>query len=770
LLLQRGGDADALRKQNLRFTGGFEDAIQAVFLATKNCFHAGEGCVNPVCSREAAGPTHEVLVEADFIALERRHGAEAGDAAPELLSGRILRPASGGVPPVTASTLDLPLDGWVGRLTAVVDSPPLEVRDGSPLCIEVLGPTRALMAGRELELGGAKQRAVLTVLAGHAGAIVPTDRLLQEVWGPDVHPDRKHSLQTYISNLRGVLDPDRLGVLVADPVGYHLAVGPQVRVDVLDVEAARGSSDLAEIRAALGRWRGTPLALLDGPWADRAREQLGYLRRSLADRFATIAAAEGRADDAISPIAEVLADQPLDEALWRRHVELLLAVGRQAEALVALGALRRVLAEELGVGLPEDLAAAEGDLRARNASPLVRDRPIRELGRTSLAVLPFTTRGATDRALVADGLVDDLVVELCRFRDLFVIASTSTMGYRDREVDPVQVAAQLDVRYVVGGSVSWADGHARVTVHLLDGTTGQQLWSRRYDEESGELFSSRDTIVGDLVAHLSGYHGHLMLAEKRRTRAATTELAYETYLRGIDLKHRFRPDTNTTARQVLAEVVETEPGFARAHIAIGWTWLFEVMWGWTTTPERSLSAARRCAERALELDELDAEVHWLFGEVHHAERHDEPTVAAYRRAMELNPNLADVRANWAATANRLGRVDEATISMRQAIKLNPNRPVWYDQFAGGVLYGARRYEPALATLRRLAQHTPVSRLYLAAGLERTGQHTMARREVAGVAAMVPGLDAALVARIECYRDADDQAHLLDPLIAAGLPI
>lgn len=638
-----------------------------------------------------------------------------------------------------------------------------------PLHLEVLGPTRALVAGRELELGGAKQRAVLTVMAGHAGAVVPTDRLLQEVWGPDVHPDRKRSLQTYLSNLRGVLDPDRLGVLVADPAGYYLAVGAHVRVDVLEVEAARGSADLATIRAALGRWRDTPLALLDGPWADRAREQLGYLRRSLADRLATIAAAEGRFDDAIGPVADVLADQPLDEALWRRHVELLLAVGREAEALVALGALRRVLAEELGVGLPDDLAAAEVDLRGRGTTGPVRDRPVRELLRTSLAVLPFATRGATDRALVADGLVDDLVVELCRFRDLFVIASGSTLGYRGHEVDPVEVADQLDVRYVVGGSVSWAGGHARITVHLVDGTTGQQLWSRRYDEEPEELFSSRDAIVGDLVAHLSGYHGHLGLAEKRRTRAATTESAYAMYLRGLDLKHRFRPDTNTSARQVLAEVVEAEPGFARAHIAIGWTWLFEVIWGWTSAPEVSLSAARRCAEQALDLDELDAEVHWLFGEVHHAEGRDEVTVAAYRRAMELNPNLADIRANWAATANRLGRVDEATVSMRQAMKLNPNRPVWYDQFAGGVLYGAGRNGPALATLRRLDQHTPVSRLYLAASLERAGEHAMARHEVTRVGEVVAGLDAALVALIECYRDPEDQAHLLDPLVAAGLP-
>jgi TolB-like protein len=639
--------------------------------------------------------------------------------------------------------------------------------DRAVVRLEVLGPTRASLGGCELEVGGAKQRAVLTVLVAHGGAVAPTGRLLQEVWGEDVEPERKRSLQTYISNLRTIIDPERSGLIAAGPAGYHLSVGPRLALDILEVEAVRSSRDVGALLAALGRWRGEPLGALDGPWASQAREQLALLRGALAKQLAEAALAAGTPEVAIAPLAEVLHDQPLNEPLWRRHVELILQSGRNAEALLALGAFGRVLEEELGLELPDDLVRLASELRAGTTER--RPRPVRELGRVSVAVLPFRAQESAGQRRIADGLVDDLLVELCRFRELFVIASRSTAHLREPTVDPLQVADELDVRYLVGGSLTWTDDRARVTVQLTDGLTGEQLWSHRYDERRGELFTSRDAIVRDLIAHLSGYHGRIVLAEKRRSRAATSDSAYLVYLQGLDLKHRFQPDTNLAARATLLRALEAEPRFARAQIAVGWTWLFEVIWGWTATPARSLAEARSCAEAAVALDELDAEVHWLWGEIHHAERQDELAVTAYRRAMALNPNLADVRANWAATANRIGRVDEALASMELAVQLNPNRPPWYDQFAGGVLYNARRYVAAVDTLRSVSLHSPVSGLYLAAALERSRSRTAARRQVATALEQLPGLDAALVARIEPYRDRDDQAHLIDPLVAAGLP-
>jgi tetratricopeptide (TPR) repeat protein len=152
-----------------------------------------------------------------------------------------------------------------------------------------------------------------------------------------------------------------------------------------------------------------------------------------------------------------------------------------------------------------------------------------------------------------------------------------------------------------------------------------------------------------------------------------------------------------------------------------------------------------------------------------AERRYERTEAEYRRAMELNPSLADVRANWASTANRLGLAQEGVGSMELAMRLNPNHPVWYSWFYGAALYGASRFEDAATALRSAAAHTVVSRLYLAASLHQLGRHDEARSEVAAARDQVPEISVAMLEQIEVYRDVGDEARLSEALRGAGLP-
>lgn len=391
--------------------------------------------------------------------------------------------------------------------------------------------------------------------------------------------------------------------------------------------------------------------------------------------------------------------------------------------------------------------------------------------RPSIAVLPFETIGDSNRSSFADGLVEDLITGLSRCRDLFVIARNSTFVYKDTHVDIANVAAKLGVRYVLEGSVQWSGNQTRITAQLIDGTTGGHLWAKRYDRTVDDVFTVFDEITEDIVAHLSGYHGVLVLTEKKRSLAQDPGSLgdYEAYMRGLELKHRFAPDTNVEARAILVDVLGRRPSFARAHVALAWTWLFEVWWGWTDTPEASMVEAWKAAERAAELDELDAEVHWLLGELNMAQQQYERTEAEYRRAMELNPSLADVRANWASTANRLGMAEEGVESMKLGMRLNPNHPVWYGWFLGSSLYSTHRYVEAVAALQAVAIHTVVSRLYLAASLYRLGKKDEARSEVATASTEVPEISIAMLEQIETYRDPEDQAHLSDPLRSAGLP-
>lgn len=391
--------------------------------------------------------------------------------------------------------------------------------------------------------------------------------------------------------------------------------------------------------------------------------------------------------------------------------------------------------------------------------------------RPSIAVLPFETLGDADRRPFADGLVEDLITGLSRCHDLFVIARNSTFVYQDSHVDVRAAAAALGVRYVLEGSVRWAGDQARVTAQLIDGVTGGHLWANRYDRKIDDVFTVIDEVTEDIVAHLSGYHGVLVLADKKRTLAQDPGSLsdYESYMRGLELKHRFMPESNLEARRVFLDVLERRPAFARAHVAVAWTWLFDIWWGWSETPAVSLKEAWTHAKTASRLDDLDAEVHWLLGELHLVEREYGLTESEYRRSISLNPSLADVRANWASTANRLGMPDEGVESMELAMRLNPNHPVWYRWFHGSSLYGARRYEEAVAALREVAVHTVVSRLYLAAALSRLGAAGEATEEVETVLGEMPDMTVGLLETLETYRSGEDQAHLSDAVREAGLP-
>lgn len=421
-----------------------------------------------------------------------------------------------------------------------------------------------------------------------------------------------------------------------------------------------------------------------------------------------------------------------------------------------------------GLSRPERLYQVTGDGLLEDFPPI---RTESKPDRPSIAVLPFETLGDPERDAFADGLVEDLITGLSRCRDLFVIARNSTFVYKESPVDITTVAAKLGVRYVLEGSVRWSGDRARITGQLIDGSTGGHLWAEKYDRDVEDVFGVIDEITDDIVAQLSGYHGVLVLTEKKRTVAQDPGSLgdYEAYMRGLELKHRFMPETNVEARQTLLQVLEHRPAFARAHVALAWTWLFEVWWGWTETPEVSLREAWKAAKRAAELDDLDSEVHWLLGELHMAQGEYERTEAEYRRAIDLNPSLADVRANWASTANRLGMAQEGVESMELGMRLNPNHPAWYAWFHGSSLYGAHRYEEAVVALQAAAVHTVVSRLYLAAALRRLGKDDEARLALAAAQEEVPEISIVMLEQIEAYRDPEGQAHLSDPLRSLGLP-
>jgi DNA-binding SARP family transcriptional activator len=266
---------------------------------------------------------------------------------------------------------------------------------GSPVRFEILGPVRAVRDGRELDLGPAKQRAVLAVLLLGAGQPQPTHRIVDAVWGDEPPENGANVVQKYVAGLRRVLDPDRSprtpGELLAlTPAGYVLHVGAgALDVEQFEAGVARAATERAAdrlpeasrtLRHALGLWRGTALGGLSGAAFDAARDRLTDAHATAWESWAEIELARGNHSVLVPDLIRLVAEFPLREGLRALLMLALARGGRQAEALAVFREARRYLDEEFGVEPGERLqethrrilrsdASAGGRVAPRQAAP-----------------------------------------------------------------------------------------------------------------------------------------------------------------------------------------------------------------------------------------------------------------------------------------------------------------------------------------------------------------------------------------------------------------
>ena len=203
---------------------------------------------------------------------------------------------------------------------------------------------------------------------------------------------------------------------------------------------------------------------------------------------------------------------------------------------------------------------------AKATVPPLPDKP-------SIAVLPFDNlSGDPKEERLADGITEDIITDLSRFRDLFVIARNSTFVYKDKPTDVRRIAHELGVQYVLEGSLQAQDGHARITAQLVDATTGNHLWSERYDRPLDDVFAIQDEVTEQIAGTLGSYWGQVAQALRERARRKPPESleAYELYLLGVEAKHRLTKEDTIKAVELLNKAITLDPGFARAHVALAW--------------------------------------------------------------------------------------------------------------------------------------------------------------------------------------------------------
>ena len=411
---------------------------------------------------------------------------------------------------------------------------------------------------------------------------------------------------------------------------------------------------------------------------------------------------------------------------------------------------------------PVHLYRVRGEIGAHRLQSAPTDSNIVSARRPlSIAILPFRAVGEDDsHRYLAEGLTEELIVELGRFRRL-TVSSRSASFALDAKADPVTVGAMLGVQYSLDGQVQQSGERIAITLTLSGTETGSLVWSDKIVSAKSELLDFVDGTSKKIAATVMGRIDEAGMVAARR-KSPENLSAFDCVLRGLD-HHRRGGVTDDNARQAVAwftKAIEADPNYAVAY-----AWRFcSASW----LPEFDLEEGVRDASRAIELDPNDAEANRIMAAADLWTGNYDEAGGHIRRAMELNPSDAYIKARCAAFFTVTGDADHALCLLDEAELLDPLLPVWCIEERGVALYSLGRYEEALGSLGGLTFQTTRSRLYRAACLMALGQHQQAEKIVREASSGNPRLTATAFTRSERYRDPDVSEQLVLLLQNAGL--
>lgn len=303
----------------------------------------------------------------------------------------------------------------------------------------------------------------------------------------------------------------------------------------------------------------------------------------------------------------------------------------------------------------------------------------------AIAVLPFDDMSpAHDQQYLADGITEELITGLAKFPELIVMSRNSTLTYKDKPTEMRQVGRDLNVRYVVNGSIQRSDQNVRVTAQLIDASTGSQLWADSYDRETNSIFAIRDDITRSIVGTIGGLGGKLAQAEVARLagKDPNSFTAYDYLMRGWYEWHKFTRESNAAARDLFEQARKIDPNYARAYAGLAWAHADDYDYEWTDDYKKTLKLTLEMAETAVRLDPNDYQAQWALGWACLYNRQYENAMAHYLRARELNPNDAELLAEMANFLIWIGEPKQAIEQVKEAIRLNPFHENWYVEYLG----------------------------------------------------------------------------------------
>jgi TolB-like protein/class 3 adenylate cyclase len=411
-------------------------------------------------------------------------------------------------------------------------------------------------------------------------------------------------------------------------------------------------------------------------------------------------------------------------------------------------------------------------------TPAVPSRPpaSSEPPHLSIVVLPFANMsGDPEQEYFVDGVTESLTTDLSRIRGSFVIGRNTAFTYKGKYVDLKQVGRDLNVRYVLEGSVQRGGGRMRVSVQLIDAESGAHLWAERFDKPVADLLDLQDEIVARLANALSA---QLFVAEAQRAERKPNPDSLDLCFQGWVWLHRsYSPDYLTRARALFESALALDPSNVYGLLGVAAVDLTVALNFFPDERAEQLIAAEAALTRALSLAPETAVAHLLLGVVQMHTHRVSQGVRSCERALQLNRNLAAGHAQIGNGKVRLGQAEETEAYIEEALRLSPrdaNAFLWC-VFAGAAKLHLGREEEALVWLRRSTETNtsfPTSRFLLAATLARLGRLAEARTEARAGLAINPAFS---IARARSAVSSEIPAviagheRFIDGLRKAGVP-
>jgi TolB-like protein len=390
---------------------------------------------------------------------------------------------------------------------------------------------------------------------------------------------------------------------------------------------------------------------------------------------------------------------------------------------------------------------------------------------SSIVVMPFVNLGGDpQQAYLADGITEDITTDLSRISEIRVVAGNTALSYKDRQVSPEQVGKELDVKFVLKGSVRQLGDELRVNARLVDTTSGFNVWAERYDRRVADVFAVQDDVTNSIVQALAL---NLTQQEKQRlAKQATANLqAYDYFQEAQGLFKINTREANQQAHDMYRKAIETDASYGRAYGAMAVVLAVNYRRDWTDNPVETLDRALELAKKAVTLDDSTPQTWWALGFVYLAHKDFAQAEQAAMKSIEVAPNYADGYGLLGLINSFIGKPEKAIEFNDKGVALNPYYSFEYLITYGLAYYTLGQYAKAAEVLEQAQTRNAnnvVVKYLLCASYVRLGRLDDAQWIADELQFLTPTARLANVERNFPLANNDTKKALLADLSSAGL--